>query len=260
MSALLKMQADSFGISDQSHKSLINFTNADRVNIVEGKYFYSLAGNTLFKTAWDSDFDISSKMFTIEGVIKTPALNPSTPQYFIGGTASSNYANGFLMGFDNRGFVFLTGAGTYNISNYLLTSVTANQPFHFAWVLNGTHKILYINGTEVLRDALTNGVSTPDALCFGFVNATNNTSTGGNVSDAGISQLEMSNGVKYSSNFTPVYQVYEPPVFYNTSIPGLVSISEPDDDYEIKGVVLEAGLQVSNYRAGPHRQPFSYYQ
>lgn len=207
MQAVLLLQATQTGIVDMSSLSRPVVDNKSRVSVIGGYHYYDLGGDTAVRWDMDGRLSLSNKALTIEGWIITPDLKPSPSQYFIGGLANGSWNNGFFVGFQSAGFLFSTGSGTRDYTT--VAAGVANQPMHFAWVLSGLKKTLYINGVSVggVSNA-TSSVATPEALTFGYAFSQNTPSASAGFSSAKVSQLIIWDGVKYDRDFTPSHVDY----------------------------------------------------
>lgn len=205
MQALLLVQASSLGLSDLSDYGRYIASDIDRLTIVDGQFYYDLGGVTT--ALWQPDFRLptASKVMTFEGWIISPVSSPisSNTQYLLG-LIDKSFNSGMFLGFNTRGFVLPTGDGSRDNPEY--ASFPVNIPTHFAWVMNGVTKKLYINGTLVLSDVMLYGISTASAFTFGYADPTQKVV---NQSKAKLHQLVIWNGVKYTEDFTPEYISYE---------------------------------------------------
>lgn len=208
MRPILLLQADSSGLRDLSSFPRALKNTPSQVAIRNSYHYYDLAGNTTAKWGYEARLPSFVSQMTIEGwMYLTPqAKNPSINVDIIAGIAGESYSRGFYMGISTSGeFRFHTGNGTRH--SMLVNALPVNQTFHFAWVLTGTHKKLYINGTEVASDATTRPIENPPNLTLGYMNY-NNEPYDDEYSKAQIHQLIIWDGVKYTTNFTPEHHIY----------------------------------------------------
>lgn len=202
MTPIILMQADANGLRDLSAYSR-RFTATDgRMSLINGHYYYNLNGDSA--ASWDMGgrLQLSAKKFTIEGWINTK--NMTTTGLFIGGQNNS-YLYGFFMGFTSSGkFLFSTGDGNRHISDY--AAIAPNTTAHFAWVVDGIKKSLYINGNLFDTQNMTSGISNVNTVTFGY--STENNQPTGSFSDILVHQLIVWDGVKYKANFSAEYTKY----------------------------------------------------
>ena len=209
MTPLLLLQADSGGLQDLSTRARKAPKNMTQVSVIDGHYYYDLAGNTTVKWGKEDRLPTSIKNITIEGwlYLSPAAINPTANVDILAGIANESYSYGFYMGLTTTGlFRFVTGDGAYHYGSY--AGLPVNTAFHFAWVINGSSKKLFINGILVLSNTITQGITNPPNITLGYMNY-NNELYDGEYSKAKIHQLIMWDEVKYTGNFTPEHINYE---------------------------------------------------
>lgn len=205
MDALLLIQANSSGIADISSYSRDIPSKPERVSTINGRYYYDMGGDSGVKFRHDARLPLAQKIMTVEGWISSPVATSQANEMLLGGFTSSGYNFGFYVGFAGDGFAFSTGDGIRDYS--VIPNFPVGTPTHFAWVLNGARKLLYLNGVKVVDVALSRGVSVPSSITLGGMSPTNNPK--GLQSRAKVHQFIIWDSVKYTANFTPNYIDYE---------------------------------------------------
>lgn len=209
MTPLLLLQADSSGLQDLSAIARKTSNNMAQVSVINGYYYYDLAGNTTVKWSKENRLPTETKIITIEGwlYLSAAARNPSINVDILGGIAGGSYSRGFYLGLYTSGELrFVTGNSTRDTAYY--PAPPANTAFHFAWVMDGVNKKLYLNGVQVLTAPFAGALENPPNITFGYMNYDNELYAG-EYSKAKIHQLIVWNGVKYTGNFTPEHINYE---------------------------------------------------
>ena len=153
-------------------------------------------------------FNGTSSPVTIEGWAYSQA-NPSTFETFFGMNRSSDGNNQLLFGVESSQWkVYWSGSQVF-----LGSSFSVNTWYHIALVLNdGTKKLrVYINGTSIYEVNTTLLDATPSACnaAFGCEFDAANGGTPGNYWQGFMQDLRISNGARYTANFTPPTEQFE---------------------------------------------------
>ncbi|WP_131667369.1 LamG-like jellyroll fold domain-containing protein [Psychrobacter pygoscelis] len=250
MQSLLLVQAGEYGLRDLSSHARLLPSNLNRVNIIDGHYYYNLDGDTAAKWRIDRRIPVDSKKMTIEGWVYQPSARTNGGQYLIGGLAKNTWEKGFYLGlhYDRGGFVFPTGDGERDYPVY--DAVPHDTPVHFAWVMDGANKALYVNGVLFKSEKLEHGITMPEALTFGYANFNNQPN---NFAYTYLHQLIIWDDVKYTDNFTPKYINYEQQDLAVASTLSTGKIVPSNYNGVITDKVLELGVPVSRKVCAYHR-------
>lgn len=238
MTPLVLMQAGEWGLRDLSTYSRFSPNNPNNVSIIDGHYYYDMSGDS--QVAWELDrrLAISSRVMTIEGWIYKRKI--ASGFYF--GSLSFNWARGFYMGFIDNNFIFSTGSEDRDFASFPnpIPSATA---FHFAWVLDGSHKKLYVNGVLVGSQAMTVPISNGRNMMFSDVYPSSIEGSQAPVNDM-VHQFVVWDGVKYTDSFIPSYVDYRQQIIRsaNTAIKKITPINS---NSVIQSQVLELGYPVA---------------
>lgn len=236
MTPVILLQADEMGLSDLSSYSRPIFDRKGQTSIIDGQPYYNMAGNTYAKWRTDQRLPFSDKKITIEGWIYLDSLEGAGHLF---GGRNGSYLRGFFLGFGSSGsFLFSTAGGKRHLSSY--TSVPVQEATHFAWVLDGSSKRLYINGNIFASDVNTEGLSTPDALTFGYSSDSNNPE--GGLANMHIHQLIVWDGVRYDANFLANYVDYGQQILPTNDIPNEYKYLTSDFNGFIADKVLIKGV------------------
>lgn len=205
MKPIILVQAAGDGLFDLSMKSKYVAVNVNRVIKASGHYYYDMGRDTATKWDRNSDFDITKKILTIEGWVQLSSATPTLTTDIFGAHSNGSWSHGIRVSLGGPRMVITTGSGDPDYGVY--TSMPTDTPVHFAWVLDGTNKTLYVNGINVQSSAIVGGITTPTAMTFGYAAPDNNDRS--TSSDTKVSQFIVWNGAKYLENFTPEYTVYK---------------------------------------------------
>lgn len=251
MTPLFLLQADFDGLRDLSDRSRMLANISGRTSIIDGHYYYDLGGDSGARFQYDTRIPLDKKVFTIEGWINS-AVSTSAVNEFIFGGLGVDYNNGFYVGFVGDGFLLATGSGSRDRNAY--GSFPVNQAVHFAWVMDGIRKKLYINGVKVLDAPITTGITKSPSMTFagggGGIYDTIDTSP----SFSKVHQLILWDDVRYTQNFTPEYIEYEQQQSYASEQLASGSVTRAGFDGVIADRVLIKGApterKVVLYRRG----------
>lgn len=164
--------------------------------------FFDGSGDYIRVDQYLDRFNGTSSPLTIEGWAYTQA-NPSTFETFFGMNRASDGNNQLLFGIiSGQWTVYWSGSQVYTGSSFSI-----NTWYHIALVINdGTKKLrVYINGTSIYEVNTTLLDATPSACnaAFGCEFDAANGGTPGNYWQGFMQDLRISNGARYTANFTP---------------------------------------------------------
>lgn len=238
MKAVLLIQTEYNGMFDLSLKSRNVALNESRVTKEGFNYYYDLSKDTAIKWDWDNDLDIAQRVITIEGWVQLSGDTPDLTTDIFGGHANNSWSHGIRVSLGGPRMVITIGGGTPDYGVY--TDMPTNTPVHFAWVLDGTNKTLYVNGVNVHSSPIVGGITTPEAMTFGYAAPDNiNKST---ASDTKVSQFIVWSGAKYLNNFTPEYIVYDVQSLIHLTDSGFYKRYEQSSVSSIADKVLIKGI------------------
>ena len=199
MIALLDIVASDTGLADLSPSFRAMASDPSRIITIDGFSYYDLRGDSVWSWAAEPAFNADA-VFTIEGWV---LLTSGAYQSIFASLASGSFTKGLSLDLASDGIVLINGGAQGDDSTSYVPSVDTTKPVHFAWVLDGSTKKLYINGLLAGSTPIVSApAKSPNLLIFGGgQNSISNTAYPS--SKAKVSRFTFWDGVKYTGEFTP---------------------------------------------------------
>lgn len=153
----------------------------------------NFTGSNYLNTASNSAFGTGTGNFTLEAWVFTTSFNSSFNENNIVGTGVSN---GWLLGFTSTTVYLASNQNGLTVDKSFVMPL--NQWTHVAAVRSGNTAYIYINGTLIGSGSYS--TNNPTGACYIGSDGLNGTSR---TFRGYISNVRVSNTVRYSSNFTP---------------------------------------------------------
>lgn len=199
MIALLDIVASEAGLADVSPSFRTMASDPSRISSIDGFSYYDLRGDSVWSWPAEPAFNTDA-VFTIEGWV---LLTSGAYQSIFASLARGSFTKGLSLDLASDGIVLVNGGAQGDDSTSYVPSVDTTKPVHFAWVLDGSTKKLYINGLLAGSSAIiSTPVQSPNLLIFG--GGQNSISdTAYPASKAKVGRFTFWDEVKYTGEFTP---------------------------------------------------------